>query len=45
MSAQSNQITDMLLLRQLPGNGIYLFSEEGHNEVYNYEYSLKWSLT
>ena len=45
MSAQSNQITDMLLLRQLPDSGIYFFYEESHNEVYNYEYSLKFGVS
>ena len=39
--AQSNQITDMLLPRQLPDNGIYFFYDKEHNEVYNYQYSLK----
>jgi hypothetical protein len=42
MSVQSNQASDMLLLRQLADIGAYFFYEEDHNEVYNYEYSLKF---
>jgi hypothetical protein len=42
ISVQSNQASDMLLLRQLADIGVYFFYEEDHNEVYNYEYSLKF---
>jgi hypothetical protein len=42
MSVQSNQVTDVLLLTKLPDSGVYLFYEEGRNEVYNYEYSVKF---